>query len=697
MNSSLLRCYSQFSRVFASYRFARPIRFALQMALMLLSAAAAFYMHSESAVTLIAQKSVLPIVLTLLSTKSLVFWMSGLDRDSWRFVSVADVIRLGQANVLASLASGAVLWLLYPARVPWQLEALDLLICLQATAGIRLAVRGLHGYVVRRALNGAKRVVIYGAGHAGNMLLRELRTNSRLNCEVIGFIDDDRKKHTLRLQNIPVLGSGKDLVKFRTTQAIDEVLIAISSIDRNDMLTVLQNCRQAGLHCKTIPSIGDVIEGRGLAPQIREIEPEDLLGRSPVRLDDSAIGAKLRGKVIAVTGAAGSIGSEICRQLARFEPQAILGLDAAETPLFFLDREFRRDRPGTRFIPLLGNIRDTGHLVELFAKYRPSVVYHAAAYKHVPLMESSVISAVENNVLGTFSVATVAENAGVTDFVMISTDKAVRPTSVMGLTKRAAELLIASLQFGHTKFVSVRFGNVMGSNGSVIPIFKEQIAKRQAVTVTHPEMTRFFMTIPEASQLVLQASTMGKGGELFVLDMGEPISIAALAKTLIVMSGMRPGEDIPIEFTGLRPGEKLHEELHLAGEDVLPTYHEKIKIFAGQPVSATKIARFINSIRSLCAARDEQGLLREMKQLVPEYTPSEHVVQEVACDRQTEDLMALQQRMADSSKTMGNPVFAKINGRGDYRVRKLRSLGTQLLDDAEDSLKSAPVSEAASM
>ena len=332
---------------------------------------------------------------------------------------------------------------------------------------------------------------------------------------------------------------------------------------------------------------------------------------------------------MAVTGAAGSIGSELCRQIARFQPAAIVAYDCAETALFYIDREMSESFPGLKFRPEIGDIRNLQRLNEVFAKYRPSILYHAAAYKHVPMMEAHVFEAVENNVIGTWNVAIAAAENGIADFVMISSDKAVRPTSVMGVTKRVAELLIHALQNGRTKYVSVRFGNVLGSNGSVIPLFKQQIAARKPVTVTHPDMRRYFMTIPEAAQLVIQASTMGNGGEIFVLDMGQPVRILDLANNLILLSGLRPGEDVKIVFTGIRPGEKLYEELAHLDEEMQPTFHQKIKNFATHSLPAHGALERIEKLRSLCTERKLSDIVLELKDLVIDYNPSAHLLRQM--------------------------------------------------------------------
>ena len=410
---------------------------------------------------------------------------------------------------------------------------------------------------------------------------------------------------------------------------IGTILIAIPSATGAQMTRILERCHAAGVECKTIPGLGEVIEGRGLVGQIREVAVEDLLGRNAVCLEEDEIRGTLEGKVVLVTGAAGSIGSELCRQIARFHPAGIVGFEIAESPLFEIDREMRQAFPAIPFYPEIGSIQNRTRLDEVLRRYSPSIVYHAAAYKHVPMMEAHVFEAIENNVFGTYNVAMAAAEHGVEDFIMISSDKAVRPTNVMGATKRVAELLLLALQNGRTRYVAVRFGNVLGSNGSVIPIFKKQIAAGGPVTVTHPEMRRYFMTIPEASQLVLQASTMGHGGEIFVLDMGAPVKIVDLARNLILLSGLRPDDDIKIEFTGVRPGEKLYEELNSMEEDTLPTPYEKIKIFTGNGLPSAGMEPYLEALRHICERRDVPGLVLTLKDLIPDYNPSAQLLRRI--------------------------------------------------------------------
>jgi FlaA1/EpsC-like NDP-sugar epimerase len=356
---------------------------------------------------------------------------------------------------------------------------------------------------------------------------------------------------------------------------------------------------------------------------------KSLMGREPARLDQTPIRTTIEGRVVLVTGAAGSIGAELCRQIARFSPAAIVGFEIAESPLFEIDREMRQAYPAVPFHAEVGNVQNRVRLDEIFRKYRPALVYHAAAYKHVPLMEENPFEAVENNVFGTLNVAHAANEHGASSFIFISSDKAVRPTSVMGATKRVSELLLESLQNGGTQFIAVRFGNVLDSQGSVVQIFRKQIASGGPVTVTHPEMRRYFMTIPEASQLVLQASTMGGGGEIFVLDMGDPVRIVDLARQLILLSGLKPDEDVRVEFTGLRPGEKLYEELNLADEQIIPTRHEKIRAFAGACMRFEQGIHHLAVLRHACEERDLRALIFELKDMVPDYNPGKDLLRQV--------------------------------------------------------------------
>jgi FlaA1/EpsC-like NDP-sugar epimerase len=567
-----------------------------------------------------------------IALKSVAFRMAGLHRGGWRYVSLADLYRIALANVGGSVLSCILISALAPTGFPRSIYLIDLILCLLATSGLRAAVRLVMEAKAKGPQNGtAKRTLIYGAGVAGLTLLREIRANPKLPYRVCGFLDDDPVKAGAQIQGVPVVGGGADLEELVRTSNAEVILTAIPSATGEQMTSILdrcQRCRAAGVNCKMVPGLAEVIEGNGAASYVREVAVEDLLGRRPVRLDERQIRERLGGSVALVTGAAGSIGSELCRQIARFGPSVIVGFEIAETPLFHLEREMRQLFPGLKFYPEIGSVQNPQRLAEVFQRYKPSIVYHAAAYKHVPMMEAHGFEAIENNVFGTYNVAVAAAEFGTEDFVMISTDKAVRPTSVMGATKRFSEQVVQSLQNGKTRYVAVRFGNVLGSNGSVIPLFKQQIAEGGPVTVTHPEMQRYFMTIPEAAQLVLQAASMGRGGEIFVLDMGQPVKIVDLARNLILLSGLRPDVDIRIEFTGMRPGEKLYEELSAFEESTAPTSHEKIKTFIGPTVPKAEVMGHLRALWQICQRRDRRELVLRFKASVPEYNPSVSLLEE---------------------------------------------------------------------
>ncbi len=551
--------------------------------------------------------------------------LMGLERE-WRYFSLQDLRRLVLGNVCASLLCAAIIVGAGPAGFPRSIYILDLLLALLISGGERAGVRMIRESTRSASGTEMKRAIIYGAGEAGLMLLREIRHNPALRYEIVGFVDDDPGKMKLNLNGVKVLGAGSSLPWLVATSEIDEVLIAIPSATGAQMTAILRTCQNVKLKYKTIPGLSDLIEQTNLGKQIRPISLEDLLGRHPVQLEQERIAERLRGQVILVTGAAGSIGSELCRQIARFDPEFIVAFDIAETGLFYLEKEFQEKFPQVAIAPEIGSIQDPLRLRELFTKYRPKAVFHAAAFKHVPLMESHPFEALQNNVLATYLLATTAQEHGVDTFVLISSDKAVRPTNVMGATKRLAELVTVGLQNSGTKFVAVRFGNVMGSNGSVIPIFQQQIRDGGPVKVTHPQMRRYFMTIPEAAQLVLQASVMGQGSEIFVLDMGEPVRIEDLATNLILLSGLKPGEDIQIEFTGMRPGEKLYEEIHLDSERMRSTYHPRIQIFSGDQLSPRQVAERICAIEQIVRDRDIKLFVEFSKENIPDYRPSEAIL-----------------------------------------------------------------------
>ena len=601
----------------------------VQLAIFAIAPTLAFLLRFDFSVPPHYGRYMLPALSILVPAKLLGFHFFKLDRGWWQYVSIRDFARLAAANAGGSVLGSLLLLWLAPRGFPRSVYFLDSLLCFGLTAGVRMAVRLVFEFSRSPNLSIRKRTLIFGAGDAGVTLLREIERNPALRYEVIGFIDDDSAKCGHVIHRVNVLGNGPALPSIVASEAIEVVLIALPSATGRQMTTVLKHCQAAGVSYKTVPGLAEVIEGNGLANQIREVAVEDLLGRNPVRLEEDQIRGALEGKVVLVTGAAGSIGSELCRQIARFHPAGIVGFEIAESPLFEIDREMRQAFPKVPFYPEIGSVQNRVRLDEVLRQYSPSVVYHAAAYKHVPLMEAHVFEAIENNVFGTYNVAMAAAEHGVADFVMISSDKAVRPTNIMGASKRVAELLLLALQNGRTKYVAVRFGNVLGSNGSVIPTFKKQIATGGPVTVTHPDMRRFFMSIPEACQLVLQAAVIGKGGQICVLDMGEPVKIVDLARNLILLSGLRPDEDIKIEFTGIRPGEKLYEELSTMLEETVPTAHEKVRIFVGNGMSEGDMLTWLDCLREICQTRDAGRLVVALKEIVLDYSPSTHLLKRV--------------------------------------------------------------------
>ena len=496
----------------------------------------------------------------------------------------------------------------------------DLFATFLLLGGIRMLVRLYHEEF--RTVEGThlKRLLIVGAGNAGEALLREIHRMNITEYDVIGFVDDDLIKQGIRIHGLGVLGTVDQLPSICNERNIDEIAIAMPSATHQQLRHVIQVCEGTNLRFRTVPSITDIATGKLRVSQIRDVDINDLLGREAVQLDLHLVEQFVKDKVVFVTGAGGSIGSEMCRQVCNFKPKLLLLVEQAENPLFHISNELRKDFPKVNMVSVICDITDNCRVNQVFREYSPQVVIHAAAHKHVPLMETNPGESIKNNVLGTRNIALAAEKYKAGHFVMISTDKAVNPTSLMGSSKRIAEMFIQDLnQTSKTHFVTVRFGNVLGSNGSVVPIFKKQIAEGGPVTVTHPEMKRYFMTIPEASQLVLQAAAMGNGGEIFVLDMGEPVKIVDLARELITLSGFRPHEDIEIEFTGLRPGEKLFEELSIAGEDMQPTRHPKIGIWKNIPMNRQKLHTDIEQLTEIAQTQDYDKIVSKIKHIIPEY------------------------------------------------------------------------------
>ncbi len=568
-----------------------------------------------------------------LVTKTLVFYLFGIERGWWRYAGIADLVKIFAASGTGSfLFITSSLTILGP-QFPRSVYVIDTIVCFLVLAGARFSVRLYHEMYASKvsSQHRGKGILIYGAGVAGLNLVREIRSNPNLKYRILGFLDDNPQKRKGTLMGVPVVGCGRDAERIvdrhkNHNPSVDEIVIAMPSASRRQMSEALANCRASGVPCKTIPSLCEMLVGKVRVGQIKEVSVENLLGREPVQLEHDKIRKSINEQSVMVTGAGGSIGSELCRQLVHFRPKVLVAFDQAESDLFRLEMELRQTGFEGIVNSVIGDIRNYERIEEVIQKFRVTSIYHAAAYKHVPMMENNLIEAAVNNVVGLDNVVQAASLNGVTSFLMISSDKAVNPTNVMGLTKRIAELVVSSMptvrEGCRTRFVSVRFGNVLDSNGSVVPIFRAQIAAGGPVTITHPDIRRYFMTIPEAVQLVLQASTMGKGSEIFVLDMGEPVRILDLARNMIRLSGYEPDIDIPVRFVGLRAGEKLFEELSTASDSVRPTCHEKIMIFSGQSLQHAFMQRWISDFRVLLAERNEAAILAHMRAIVPEYHPS---------------------------------------------------------------------------
>lgn len=564
-------------------------------------------------------------------------------RGWWRYVGISDLTGIAAASLVSTFVILS-LWftLLNTTSIRRVLQNLtevsqgvfmaDMFFTVLLLGGLRMVVRLYYEEFRTVEAGRLKRFLIVGAGNTGEALLREIHRMSIIQYEVIGFIDDDPSKQGINIHGIPVLGTVEQLPKICKERNIEEIAIAMPSATHNQRIHVIRVCEGTKIRFRTVPSMTDIASGKYRVSQIRDVDINDLLRRETVELDLDLIEAFAKDKIILVTGGGGSIGSEMCRQLCNFKPKLLLLVEQAENPLFYVEQELRRQFTTVRIEALICNITDRVRVDEIFEKYKPQVVIHAAAHKHVPLMELNPGEAIKNNIFGTQVVADAADNYSTTNFVMISTDKAVNPTSIMGSTKRIAEMYIQDLnRTSDTHFVTVRFGNVLDSEGSVVPIFKKQIADGGPVTVTHPEMKRYFMTIPEASQLVLQAAAMGQGGEIFVLDMGEPINIVDLARALITLSGFKPEEEITIDYSGARPGEKLFEELRIEGEGMQHTRHPKIRIWKNIVMDRDKLRTGINELVSIAKSCTYNEIVLKIKELIPEYLDEDLILGDV-CD-----------------------------------------------------------------
>ncbi|HSK50593.1 MAG TPA: nucleoside-diphosphate sugar epimerase/dehydratase [Solirubrobacterales bacterium] len=555
--------------------------------------------------------------------KLAVFYAFGLYQKWWRYVSGRDFILILRAVVVASLLLVVVFAVARPFEhtLPRSVEVMDLMLTALLIAGARLAVR----LIVERPSRGARlpkhEVLVIGAGSGGQMVVRELQLNPNLGATAIGFVDDDPRKRGMRMQGLKVLGSTEEIATILDETEPDEVVIAIPSAPGTLRGKVVAACRDREIRVRTLPTVFELLRGGvQLNKQLREVRVEDVLGREPIVRELDRVGAYLRDRIVLVTGAGGSIGSELCRQIAQVKPRLLVLLDHAEDNLFQIDREMVDERHFTNVESVLADCKEPHRMLEVMQRFKPDVVFHAAAYKHVPLMEANPLEAVRNNAIATRITAETAAASEVERFVLISTDKAVNPKTVMGASKAMAEWIVEAAGHAHpgTRFASVRFGNVLASSGSVVPIFRSQIERGGPITVTHPEMTRYFMTIPEAVQLVIRAGDIGAGkGEVFVLDMGEPVKIVDLAHNMIRLAGYEPEQDIAVEFTQPRPGEKLHEELFAPGERVQPTAARRInRAVRERELDRDWVESTLNSLEHLVLAGDEANLAERVVDLI---------------------------------------------------------------------------------
>ncbi len=552
----------------------------------------------------------------------LVFVPMKLYSSLWEFASIAELMHILYASAIICFIqlAGVLLKLI---RLPMSFPILNWLFLSAMIAAFRFSyrlLRGTHGQ--KKHKNTRKRTMLIGAGDAGMLVLREFQTSVNSENQVVCVIDDDRQKHGKYLRNVKICGTRKDIVRLAVEYDVEEIVFAIPALSIRERKEILSYCQQTGCKLKILPGIFQLANGEVSVQKIRDVEILDLLGRDSVRVDMSEISQMLRDKTVLVTGGGGSIGSELCRQIAKHEPKRLILVDIYENNAYEIQQELRRRHPELDMVTLIASVRDSQRVLAIFNQYRPEIIFHAAAHKHVPLMEDSPNEAIKNNVFGTYNVAKAAAVYKAETFVLISTDKAVNPTNIMGASKRICEMIVQMMaNSSATKFVAVRFGNVLGSNGSVIPLFKKQIAEGGPVTVTHPDIIRFFMTIPEAVSLVLQAGVYANRGEIFVLDMGEPVKIDDLARNLIRLSGFEPDLDIEIKYTGLRPGEKLYEEMLMSEEGLRTTANQLIHI--GQPLELddVKFAQQLLKLEKACAENSEQ-ICDMVEQIVPTYRRS---------------------------------------------------------------------------
>lgn len=573
--------------------------------------------------------------------KAVVFYFFDLYKGMWRYTSTRDLINILKASTVSSLVFIAlVLFKTKFEGISRSVFFIDWCLTIILISGSRASVRFFLGYLgeyktgtgflkqffeLKNQRKKFKNTIIIGAGDCGEKIYREIRDNTSLDYKVIGFLDDSPKKKGKKIHGLPVLGASDKIKKYVDTAGVEEIIITIPTATAAQIRRIVDLCKKTTARYKIVPGLGELITGNVSLKSIRDVEYRDLLGRKPVKLDNESIGDYLGGKIILVTGAGGSIGSGLCAQILKYKPKELILFERAESPLYEIDLELKNLFPGIKIIPFLGDIQEKDDLYKVFSLRKPEIVFHAAAYKHVPMLESYPWKAVSNNISGTMKLVDMASEFNCEKFVFVSTDKAVNPANVMGASKRICEIIVQNKNRNSnltTSFITVRFGNVIGSVGSVIPLFKKQIGYGGPVTITHPDIIRYFMLIPEACQLILQAGAMGSGGEIFVLDMGEPVKIDEMARDLIRFSGFEPDVDIKIEYVGLRPGEKLYEELLTEGENVMPTDHGEIMVLKSRECEFSDIKIKIDELKQFAHAQKSEEIRRVLKNIVPEYLPA---------------------------------------------------------------------------
>lgn len=553
-------------------------------------------------------------------------YITNIYNKIWHYASIAELKAIIKTSVIINVLFIAYIYF-FSINFSRSVVLINFVLDIFALGGTRFLLRLIKNYYIQnKSEKPQKNVLVIGAGDAGELLIREYQKMPELGKNIIGIIDDDSEKHGLEIHGTKVLGDRKIIPDVIEEYQVKEVIIAIPSAKGQEIKNIYNLSKKNGVKVKTVPSIHEIVDGKFNINQIREVKVEDLLKRDQIELIEEDISSYLTDKIILITGGAGSIGSELCRQSAKFSPKQLVVFDINENDSYFLKRELSKNFPDLRVNIEIGSVRDRKKVFDIVKHYNPDVIFHAAAHKHVPLMENNPEEAVKNNIFGTKNLVEVAHQNEVDRFIFISTDKAVNPTSVMGATKRVAEMIVQSYsEKNNTKFMAVRFGNVLGSKGSVIPIFKKQIENGGPLTVTHPEVKRYFMTIPEAAQLVIQAGAIGNGGEVFILDMGKPVKIIELAKDLIKLSGYQEGVDIDIEITGLRPGEKMYEEILLDTENDISTKHEKIYISNLNSFNEKEFINNINNLEFLANKTDKKNIIKELKKIVKEYNPKNNV------------------------------------------------------------------------